>query len=104
YEQQVVAGLRRSDRRLAQRAALSDRAHLEVVGDDYTAEPELPAQVVLNDQTRKGGRHPRGIEVRIDGMARHHAVDAGRDALEQGRQMGQVHLGPWRLDDGEGEE
>jgi len=103
HEQQVVAGLCGSDRRLAHGAALHDRAHLEIVGDDRTAEPEFPAQVVLDDQAREGRRHARGIEVRIDGMARHHAVDAGRDRLEKGRQMGRVHLCPRRLDDGQGQ-
>src|SRR5213078_885519 len=49
-EQQIVTRLRRSHRRLADGRALPDRAHLEVVGGDDAAEPELIAQAVFDDR------------------------------------------------------
>jgi len=67
-QQQVVAGGGRAHRRLADRARLAHRAHLEVVGDDHAAEGELAAQPVADQASRERGRHAAGIELGIDRM------------------------------------
>ena len=86
-EQQIVAGRRRAHRRLADRAGLADRAHLEVVRDDDAAEADLAPQPVADDAARERRRHAAGIELRIDGVRGHQALDPGGDRLDEGRQM-----------------
>ena len=49
-EEQVVTGGSGPHRRLADRAEVGDRAHLEVVGGDDAAVADLPPQVVVDDR------------------------------------------------------
>ena len=93
-EQEVVAGRSRAHRGFADRARLGDGAHLEVVGDDHAAKADLAAQVLVDDPPRERRRHAGRIETRVDGVRRHHALDARGDGLEERHEVHGVHLVP----------
>ena len=96
-----MAGRGRLHHRLADRARLSDGAHLEVIRDDDAREPHFAPQVVADDAPREGRRYARRVEVRVDGVARHQALDAFLHGGEKGREMRCAHLGPGRVDRGQ---
>ena len=103
-EEQVVTGGGGPHRRLADRAEVGDRAHLEVVGGDDAAIADLAPQVVVDDQARERGRGARlGIEIRIERMRGHEAVDAGRHRRHERHEMHGVHVAPVGVDDGQAE-
>ncbi len=64
-------------------------------------EAGLLAQVVVHDAPGERRRNARGIEIRIDRMARHQAIDPVRDRGVERRQMGRLHVGPRRVDRGQ---
>jgi hypothetical protein len=100
-QEEVVTGLRRPHGRLAHRARLGHRPHLQVVGDDHALEAHLLAQVLADDAPGERRRHPRRVQLGVDGVRGHHADHPGLDGGEERRQVSAPHLGPVGLDPGQ---
>jgi len=67
---------------LADPAEVRDRAHLEGVGEEDPAEPELPPQQADQDSRGEGGR-ARPVQCRVEDVGGHQGRDSGADGAAE---------------------